>query len=218
MMRSWSCLLVISYAEQLTIATNFGQVYLSRRASFFFFQAEDGIRDVAVTGVQTCALPIYAGKPVVEADDEADAHHPARRHHVDARALLVEERRLRGILHELTQVHGAHPSSLHRLAGKPHPPGEAVAAHHRGRQQHHVPPRFRARIASIARRCSGDSTHAVRATSISFRNVSKSRSKARVVRRLLAVTLDGGRARKRATVSSSARAESAGATTRFTRP
>src|SRR2546422_8848350 len=28
---------------------------------FFFFQAEDGIRDVAVTGVQTCALPILAG-------------------------------------------------------------------------------------------------------------------------------------------------------------
>src|SRR2546429_6606004 len=26
---------------------------------YFFFQAEDGIRDVAVTGVQTCALPIY---------------------------------------------------------------------------------------------------------------------------------------------------------------
>src|SRR2546422_4662673 len=30
------------------------------RSSFFFFQAEDGIRDVAVTGVQTCALPISA--------------------------------------------------------------------------------------------------------------------------------------------------------------
>src|SRR2546429_2888399 len=28
---------------------------------FFFFQAEDGIRDVAVTGVQTCALPISCG-------------------------------------------------------------------------------------------------------------------------------------------------------------
>src|SRR5205807_7803475 len=27
--------------------------------SFFFFQAEDGIRDYKVTGVQTCALPIY---------------------------------------------------------------------------------------------------------------------------------------------------------------
>src|SRR5258708_30167775 len=31
---------------------------------FFFFQAEDGIRDDLVTGVQTCALPIF--------DDEAD--------------------------------------------------------------------------------------------------------------------------------------------------
>src|SRR2546429_7110817 len=35
----------------------------SRLVSFwcmFFFQAEDGIRDVAVTGVQTCALPILS--------------------------------------------------------------------------------------------------------------------------------------------------------------
>ena len=28
------------------------------QVSFFFFQAEDGIRDYKVTGVQTCALPI----------------------------------------------------------------------------------------------------------------------------------------------------------------
>src|SRR5258707_15043694 len=28
---------------------------------FFFFQAEDGIRDIGVTGVQTCALPIFPG-------------------------------------------------------------------------------------------------------------------------------------------------------------
>src|SRR5690349_24115363 len=28
---------------------------------FFFFQAEDGIRDLYVTGVQTCALPILVG-------------------------------------------------------------------------------------------------------------------------------------------------------------
>src|SRR5690625_1103456 len=34
----------------------------------FFFQAEDGIRDGHVTGVQTCALPIFPG------------HGPARRH------------------------------------------------------------------------------------------------------------------------------------------
>src|SRR5256886_5215820 len=30
---------------------------------FFFFQAEDGIRDLTVTGVQTCALPISATLP-----------------------------------------------------------------------------------------------------------------------------------------------------------
>src|SRR5260370_11503229 len=32
---------------------------------FFFFQAEDGIRDASVTGVQTCALPICPGDIVV---------------------------------------------------------------------------------------------------------------------------------------------------------
>src|SRR6266496_6292960 len=31
---------------------------------FFFFQAEDGIRDLYVTGVQTCALPIFCGRPL----------------------------------------------------------------------------------------------------------------------------------------------------------
>src|SRR5207244_8968791 len=31
----------------------------------FFFQAEDGIRDDLVTGVQTCALPIYGSGKVV---------------------------------------------------------------------------------------------------------------------------------------------------------
>src|SRR3712207_7394773 len=35
----------------------FGQLY--NRFFFFFFQAEDGIRDIGVTGVQTCALPIF---------------------------------------------------------------------------------------------------------------------------------------------------------------
>src|SRR5690606_40744958 len=33
-----------------------------RAISFFFFQAEDGIRDFHVTGVQTCALPICNGQ------------------------------------------------------------------------------------------------------------------------------------------------------------
>src|SRR3712207_4367963 len=33
---------------------------------FFFFQAEDGIRDIGVTGVQTCALPIFEAVMGVE--------------------------------------------------------------------------------------------------------------------------------------------------------
>src|SRR2546427_12907395 len=38
---------------------------------FFFFQAEDGIRDLTVTGVQTCALPITKGKVAIEGVDLA---------------------------------------------------------------------------------------------------------------------------------------------------
>src|SRR6516162_5720314 len=36
-----------------------------KKSFFFFFQAEDGIRDYKVTGVQTCALPISCrqGRP-----------------------------------------------------------------------------------------------------------------------------------------------------------
>src|SRR5215467_15276112 len=43
--------------------------------SFFFFQAEDGIRDYKVTGVQTCALPISA-EPLAfaEMNEQAAAH------------------------------------------------------------------------------------------------------------------------------------------------
>src|SRR6266404_9246873 len=51
---------------------------------FFFFQAEDGIRDKLVTGVQTCALPIWVlggiegGKPpgALQSDDSALSHFP----------------------------------------------------------------------------------------------------------------------------------------------
>src|SRR5437879_10629850 len=37
---------------------------------FFFFQAEDGIRDTSVTGVQTCALPIFIPR---RTEDDANA-------------------------------------------------------------------------------------------------------------------------------------------------
>src|SRR3989449_6128925 len=36
----------------------YANIHSGLEPGFFFFQAEDGIRDVAVTGVQTCALPI----------------------------------------------------------------------------------------------------------------------------------------------------------------
>src|SRR2546430_14900759 len=42
---------------------------------FFFFQAEDGIRDLTVTGVQTCALPIYHD------DGRADLERAEQRSH-----------------------------------------------------------------------------------------------------------------------------------------
>src|SRR5207237_4323009 len=41
---------------------------------FFFFQAEDGIRDSSVTGVQTCALPISR---VLQHDRHWKAQEPA---------------------------------------------------------------------------------------------------------------------------------------------
>src|SRR2546429_3715282 len=58
----------------------------------FFFQAEDGIRDVAVTGVQTCALPIFAavrhhfppggtkgrGHPAWSLGGNVERRHPVR--------------------------------------------------------------------------------------------------------------------------------------------
>src|SRR5690625_3883924 len=45
------------------------------RAVIFFFQAEDGIRDGHVTGVQTCALPISALTPRAEIEGEMGDSH-----------------------------------------------------------------------------------------------------------------------------------------------
>src|SRR2546430_15328513 len=46
---------------------------------FFFFQAEDGIRDLTVTGVQTCALPISCrGREAVQREYEKGIMHVAR--------------------------------------------------------------------------------------------------------------------------------------------
>src|SRR5437867_7939574 len=62
---------------------------------FFFFQAEDGIRDRTVTGVQTCALPISDEIDVLSATERvegledvrgADVDRAARRHQARHRA------------------------------------------------------------------------------------------------------------------------------------
>src|SRR5688572_30854891 len=49
-------------------------IYLLVFVFFFFFQAEDGIRDLTVTGVQTCALPISWPAP-----DRGDQQDRSRR-------------------------------------------------------------------------------------------------------------------------------------------
>src|SRR3989440_6890469 len=67
---------------------NYGVFSIIRRiviCFFFFFQAEDGIRDLIVTGVQTCALPIscdsMAGLVIRE-----PGHHPRARESAAASA------------------------------------------------------------------------------------------------------------------------------------
>src|SRR2546422_5858655 len=55
-------------------------------AVFFFFQAEDGIRDVAVTGVQTCALPISTSPRNVRGLAFGDGARAVRRVLPQARA------------------------------------------------------------------------------------------------------------------------------------
>src|SRR3989454_10181720 len=88
---------------------------------FFFFQAEDGIRDYKVTGVQTCALPIcgnrrhaflpWAATPKAGSDPQVRDH---RRPQIPADELspleeLAVERKVR-----------QHPSNLIALDASPH--------------------------------------------------------------------------------------------------
>src|SRR5258708_15596157 len=53
---SYSLSLCMIFQAKVTRLVDIVIVYMT---SFFFFQAEDGIRDDLVTGVQTCALPIF---------------------------------------------------------------------------------------------------------------------------------------------------------------
>src|SRR5205823_11602191 len=53
-------------------------LYQARPEDIFFFQAEDGIRDKLVTGVQTCALPILQARQ--PGPTQSDAHQDERRY------------------------------------------------------------------------------------------------------------------------------------------
>src|SRR5207248_7167135 len=58
---------------------------------FFFFQAEDGIRDRTVTGVQTCALPIFT--------------HPLVKHKIGLiRELDISTKKFRELTNELARL------------------------------------------------------------------------------------------------------------------
>src|SRR5438093_8172418 len=72
MYSSWWCTLVFYFDYFLSLLSSSTLSVSSLFAFsfcflffFFFFQAEDGIRDWSVTGVQTCALPIFADVGVV---------------------------------------------------------------------------------------------------------------------------------------------------------
>src|SRR6266542_2424701 len=70
----------------------FTKIYSYIKLFFFFFQAEDGIRDATVTGVQTCALPISPVAPAggragaIDGDKEGGGAGGDPRHRGDHRA------------------------------------------------------------------------------------------------------------------------------------
>src|SRR2546430_8195337 len=66
------------YIVWLSGMDNFWQSLVDEIVCFFFFQAEDGIRDLTVTGVQTCALPIYVRRGV--GVEHHQVRHLARGH------------------------------------------------------------------------------------------------------------------------------------------
>src|SRR5262249_56696018 len=76
-------------------------------AEFFFFQAEDGIRDWSVTGVQTCALPISG--------DRAGERDVGDRNTVEVRLELLVPRRKTSPLGRVDDQAVDHPEQLAEL-------------------------------------------------------------------------------------------------------
>src|SRR2546430_10527003 len=71
----------------------------TQRDDFFFFQAEDGIRDLTVTGVQTCALPISHCHLHANGPGNPDAAETRRRSEKTGQTLRLVFRRHTGRLH-----------------------------------------------------------------------------------------------------------------------
>src|SRR2546429_2217534 len=89
---------VTGSAAKTSATVTFPSLNLISLFAFFFFQAEDGIRDVAVTGVQTCALPIYVSPLSTQwTHISTSTSRPFRRRHrrlASAACLRSEERRV----------------------------------------------------------------------------------------------------------------------------
>src|SRR5690606_39402054 len=101
---------------------------------FFFFQAEDGIRDFHVTGVQTCALPIFAEQGrAINASIERQAEAADRAQSFWQALQELEDPKLPKAL-DLYDSADLLPSPPGRGAG-----GEGTAAH-TGAASPHPPP------------------------------------------------------------------------------
>src|SRR3989441_11982458 len=75
--------------------------WLRSRSVFFFFQAEDGIRDKLVTGVQTCALPIFVITPIRDAQRVLVGFAKVTRDATERRRAEAEIRRQKGFTEQL---------------------------------------------------------------------------------------------------------------------
>src|SRR2546430_14549140 len=70
----------------------------------FFFQAEDGIRDLTVTGVQTCALPISRSPSVPAAQFSRQARDLLATTRLMLDSPAAKDARLKGLLEDLELV------------------------------------------------------------------------------------------------------------------
>src|SRR5207237_4416891 len=87
---------------------------------FFFFQAEDGIRDSSVTGVQTCALPISVAKPGADASERGPVEVVIRvlsvLAHIHAGQLVAQHHAHAGEQCDLLPLRATNPNHTTRLS------------------------------------------------------------------------------------------------------